>query len=180
MNVTIKNATKFTNGDRTTYTAVLETEGPVRSCAIFADAEGKHIGVPPQQAYTDKDGNKKYANVVFADREALNAAAEAAVKDGTVRLMDNPVETSLGKKIGYATLAVPTVDVRVRVNVTKDGVPYMRLPGTNYTAKDENGNDVNKVSYFVYIPKEECDELAKQVVDTAVEAPAKDDSVAAE
>ena len=183
----IINATIFTN-EKTkavNYTGLVEIPGAtVTEVAVIKDAEGTVFGIYPQNQYfvpvvengekkLDADGKpvmqKKYNVAITGNREELNAKVAELYEAGKVKLFDKPIETSIGTKLGTVTVEGIDVKVSVRVELTKEGTPYMIPPRAARPAKE--GDDASKPRwwYYVNISQEDRDRLAAEIVANAKE-----------
>lgn len=157
-------ATKFTNKNGPYYIAIIAFEEPieVNSVSIVKTINDFYFALAPKRR--DKNG-EWHSAIKWVPNKAHKLAFEA-VEAGNVHLLENPVETELGTKIGTTKIFIPC-EVEVAVFVDKHGIPYVRLPGRSYFITDENGNEIKKSYYYISLPEDVRNELAKQVINFA-------------
>lgn len=144
-NYEVINANFREQGENTRYSAILSVPNTkVKNVSVVMKDDGEVVAYPPQEKYTAKvDGQDvvKYNRVVvFRDAKAMNAAADALVKNPTsdIRLLPTPFDIKGGKRLGYATLT-GDVTLNVVVMAYKDGTKNLFIPREKY--KDGDGND---------------------------------------
>ncbi len=154
-------ATKFTNKNGPYYIGTLQFEEAVEvtHVSVIKTPYGGYLALAPK--LIAKDGTWK--SVINWKTSLAHKLVYEAAEAGNIKLLDEPVETNLGTKIGLANINIPC-EVEVAVFIDKHGVPYIRLPGRQYSITDENGREVKKSSYFINLAEDVRNELAKQVI----------------
>lgn len=154
-------ATKFTNKNGPYYIGILAFEEPieVNSVSIVKSEKDFYFAFAPK--LQTKDG--EWRSVIKWSPNKAHKLAFEAVEAGNVYMFENPVQNNLGMKVGTAKISIPC-EVEVAVFIDKKGVPYLRLPGRQYSITDENGNEVKKTSYFIQLPEDVRNNLAKELI----------------
>jgi hypothetical protein len=159
-------------GENTRYSAILSVPNTkVKNVSVVMKDDGEVVAYPPQEKYTAKvDGQDvvKYNRVVvFRDAKAMNAAADALVKNPTsdIRLLQTPFDIKGGKRLGYATLT-GDVTLNVIVMVYKDGTKNLYIPREKY--QDQEGKD--QAVIFVKPISGETDEEYKAEKEALIDA----------
>ena len=173
-NYEVINANYAEQGDKVRYSAILSVPNTkVKSVSVIVKDDGETVAYPPQERYTVKGDNgdvTKYRKVVvFKDAKAMNAAADALVKNPTedIHLLQTPYDIKGGKRIGFATLT-GDVTLNVTVVVDKDGKRSLFIPGEKYT------NNEGKDAFSVYVrpisgeSKEEYDAEKEALIDAII------------